>query len=262
MAWGGRSAPGSVAGDTGQEAFYRYAAARYHPCTPAALFNAAPRWKDIVLCMQSRADVAPDVAIIGDSHAEQLFPGLAEALPSHNVVYYIQHAAPIMGQHGFDAIFSHVVATPGIRYVVVVVTWDVHRREMPPGSSQARELLAVIDNLTRAGKTVYVTDDVPSFPFDANTCKRYRWFGWKKCEIGAPVDRQHYASDVTALAQAIAGRTDVRMLATRRYFCDDAVCSMIRGGRLLYRDDNHLNLEGSRLIGSEIVTDNDGVFAR
>ena len=260
LMWRWRSAPESISGDTGEGAFYRDAAARYHPCMPAALRNEAPRWKDVALCMQSKADVAADVAIIGDSHAEQLFPGLAEALPSHNVVYYAKHAAPFMQSHWFDHIFSHVVATPDIRYVVLVLTWDVHHHEIAPGSSQARDLLAVIDGLTRAGKTVYVTDDVPSFPFDANTCERYRWFGWKRCEIGAPADRQHYASDVAALTQAIAGRTDVRMLATRRYFCDDAVCSMIRDGRLLYRDDNHLNLEGSRLVGSRIVADNAGVF--
>lgn len=50
------------------------------------------------------------------------------------------------------------------------------------------------------------------------------------------------------------------MLATRRYFCDSMVCSMVRDGQLLYRDDNHLNIAGSLLVGRKVVADNEGIF--
>jgi len=260
--WSWRAA-GSLAGETGHEEFYQYASERYHTCTPEALAAGAPRWHGRVLCMQSQAAGVPvDVAIVGDSHAEQLFIGLAAALPSRNVVYYIEHAAPFRGGYGFDHIFEHVVGATNIKYVVLSMLWGVHFREVPAGSTEHAELLSVIDAFTRAGKTVYVTDDVPSFPFDANTCKRYRWFGRKKCEVGSDVEERRYAGEIAALSQAIAGRTDVRMVSTRKYFCDAGVCSMIRDGRLLYRDDNHVNIEGSLLVGRKIVEDNDGVFGR
>ena len=260
-----RIRPGAMArvgGDTGHEAFYRYAAARYATCAPATLAAAAPRWKDIVLCMQSRADVPVDVAVVGDSHAEQLFPGLAEALPALNVAYYIKHAPPFPGGYGFDRIFAHVAEQASIRYVVLGMSWATLLRDVPAGSSEHAEILATIDALTRAGKTVYITDDVPSFPFDANTCKRYRWFGWKRCEIRSDVEQRRYGPEVAAVAKAIEGRTDVRLLATRKYFCGDTVCGMIRDGRLLYRDDNHINLEGSLLVGRKLVEDNRGAFGR
>lgn len=121
-------------------------------------------------------------------------------------------------------------------------------------------MLSLIDALVAAGKTVYVTDDVPSFPFDATNCKRYYWLGWKKCEVGSETEMKSYAESVAALAKAIEGRTKVKMLATRRYFCDSMVCSMVRDGQLLYRDDNHLNIAGSLLVGRKVVADNEGIF--
>jgi hypothetical protein len=136
------------------------------------------------------------------------------------------------------------------------------RLEMPAGSSRYRGMLPVIDAFTMAGKTVYVTDDVPSFPFDVDTCKRYRWFGWKRCEVGSDADFRRYGSELAALATAVDGRADVRMLVMRRYFCDDAVCSMIRDGRFLYRDSNHINIEASLMVGRKLIENNAGIFAR
>lgn len=262
LPWGWR-ASGSMAGDPGHDAFYRYAAARYPTCTPPEIAAAAPRWKDLVLCMQSRADAPVDVAIIGDSHAEQLFPGLAAALPALNVADYVKIAAPVISGYASDAVFRHVVATPSIRWVVLTMSWDVHRREAAAGSSLHARVVSMVDALTAAGKTVYVTDDIPSFPFDASTCKRYRWLGWKKCEVGSDFESRNFGGELAALGTALAGRSDARMLATRKYFCGGGgVCSMIRDGQLLYRDDNHLNIAGSLLVGRKLVDDNTGVFGR
>jgi peptidoglycan/LPS O-acetylase OafA/YrhL len=254
----------NIDGETGHHQYYKYIAERYHICTPAALADEAPRWEGFTLCMQSKAAPDVDVALIGDSHAEQLFPGIAEALPSRNVAYYIKHAAPILKNLEFEKIFKHVAANDNIKYVVLAMYWEFHLREMPAGSSPDKEILKVIDAFTGAGKTVYVIDDIPSFPFDANACKRYRWFGWKNmsCEVGAEYEMRRYGNYIAALSKMVEGRSDVKMLATRRYFCDGAVCSMIKDGALLYRDDNHVNVKGSLFVGRRIVEDNPGIFGR
>ncbi len=260
-AWGWRTSLAEVEGDTGHEAFYRYVAGRYHTCPPQILADQLGR-RDQLRCMQSKVGAPVDVAIIGDSHAEQLFPGLAEALPPLNVAEYIGRDAPITGGRGYDTFFSHVLATPSIKYVILATFWHMHVLEMPEGSSEDREILSVIDTLTRAGKMVYVSDDAPAFPFDAHTCKRYRWFGWKRCEVDSDTELKRNGSELAALSKAIEGRTDVRMLAIRRYFCDNAICSMIKNGRILYRDDHHINIEGSLMVGRKLVEDNEGIFNR
>ncbi len=255
-------------GDTGHYQYYRYVADHYHVCTPAAIADDAPRWEGFTLCMQSKAGPGVDVAIIGDSHAEQLFPGIAEALPSRNVAYYMKHAPPMLWRPEFEKIFNYVLANRNIKYVVLDMYWNLHLRgilrDMPMGSSPDKEMLSVIDALTRAGKTVYMIDGIPTFPFDANTCKRYRLLGWKnpKCEFGAESEMKGYGKYMAALSNAIEGRPDVRMLATRRYFCDEKACSMVSGDALLYRDDNHLNIKGSLFVGRKIVEENPGIFDR
>jgi hypothetical protein len=37
------------------------------------------------------------------------------------------------------------------------------------------------------------------------------------------------------------------------YFCDAKKCSMVLGNTILYRDNNHLNIRGSMLIGKYLA---------
>ena len=46
---------------------------------------------------------------------------------------------------------------------------------------------------------------------------------------------------------------NVTIINTVTLFCDDKNCSMEKDGKLLYRDDQHLNIEGSRYIGKFIA---------
>jgi hypothetical protein len=249
-------------GDVGHDDYFKYLAAHYYACVPASLATEAPRWKGFVRCMQSQASPDVDIAIIGDSHAEHLFLGIAEALPDRNVAFYIKAAPAFPGQAEFQNVFEHVIASSSIRYVILTLFWEARLPEIPPGSSLEDKISAAIDALTRAGKTVYLTDDVPYFRFTGNDCKRFRRLGWKNanCETSAEAVRRRYERYVTALRKATEGRPDARLLETMKYLCDAAVCSMTRNNELLYRDQQHLNLNGSRFVGRRIAEDNPGIF--
>jgi len=39
-------------------------------------------------------------------------------------------------------------------------------------------------------------------------------------------------------------------------FCDNNYCSMGRNGILFYRDDHHLNINGSKALGRHIIQNN------
>jgi len=45
------------------------------------------------------------------------------------------------------------------------------------------------------------------------------------------------------------------MLNTARYFCGKTTCDMARNGRLLFRDYDHLNINGSRFLAKEMLDD-------
>jgi SGNH domain (fused to AT3 domains) len=98
------------------------------------------------------------------------------------------------------------------------------------------------------GKQVFITDDVPWFTFDASQCK------YRKSVL-QPATCTETVPDHTPLRPAGA-----HVLSTWRAFCDGLTCSMVQHGRLLYRDFNHLNPDGSRYAVAAMLRD--PLFAR
>ena len=75
--------------------FHEWISVRYFPCTPLELRQNALHHGGYLRCQQSFNDRPVEIAIIGDSHAEDLFPGLAEVVQPKNVAYYIGDNLPI-----------------------------------------------------------------------------------------------------------------------------------------------------------------------
>jgi hypothetical protein len=249
-------------GDIGQHEYYKYLTEHYHICTPASIADEAPRWEGFIRCIQSKPSSEVDIAIVGDSRAEHVFLGIADAAPTRNVAVYVKTAPAFLWKPEFRNIFKYVIESKSIKHVILTMYWKAYLLQVSEGSSLDKEVSLVIDALTKAGKTIYLTDDIPAFPFTANACKRYRWFAWKniKCEVDAKTEIQQYERYIVALTKMTQDRVDVRMLSTRRYFCDIVVCSMVNENKILYRDYNHLNINGSFFVGRKIVEDNAGIF--
>ena len=251
--------PGAVQvlrGDIGHLEFHRQPLARYQVCTPRHLAEQAPHWEGYVRCLQSKAERPVDMAIVGDSHAEHLFIGLAEQLPHKNLAFYIQNAPPFIGYREFDDIYANVLASPGIRQVVLTMFWTNRAPQVPSGSSMEAEVLRAAGRLADAGKQVYLTDDVPSYSFDPQRCAVQRGpFPRQSCDLERPAVDADHAATLTALQNVLKRDPRIRLLRTQPYFCDEQRCSMVRGKDLLYRDPNHLNILGSEFLGQRLVAD-------
>ena len=106
-------------GDTGWEDFYYHLSHTSYPCSDRAIRDSAPKfysqWGEITRCSQSKPGSRIDVALVGDSHAEHLFAGLASALPDKNIVYYIgAETLPVRSAPGMGRIIDDVASDPGI----------------------------------------------------------------------------------------------------------------------------------------------------
>lgn len=221
-----------------------------NPCTTAAL-EAAIAGNG--LCRQSAPSAGITVALLGDSHAEHLFPGLAEALPDENVGVYSFRAPMMFGSaQRLDVALDELVAIPSLRTVVVSREW---RRDGLSPTDELAPLRTVVERLTAAGRTVLVTDDVPSYPFPVFAC-RYRVspvLPWSLCSRSAEdveAEREAYVRDITT---ALGGNPRASLLPVSASFCDATTCSMAPHGRVLYVDGNHLNTEGSRFVAERLV---------
>lgn len=239
-------------GDVGHNEFHRFVQTTYYPCTPDEIRREALYWDDFLRCQQSLPETEVEVALVGDSHAEHLFLGLAEAAPDTNIGYYILGALPVRSSgDGMARILDHVTYSPAIHTVVLTAFWAA--RGVPE-----KELTETIKRLQEAGKTVFVTDDVPEFPFDPGQCRNRiaLLIAGARCETDSWVNTEAYLDVITPLQSVIRSVPGAHLLETNKYFCGSNSCSMAYGSRLLYRDPDHLNMNGTRFLADHLITDN------
>lgn len=228
-------------GDIGHVDFHAYVENKFFPCTPDAVRQQAEKWEDIIRCSQSRNDKPIDTVLLGDSHAEHLFIGVAESLPNKNVAFYIRNGMSVRSNPGFDVIFDAIDANPNITQVVIAALWSL--RQVP-----VADMIATIQSLQSAGKTVFITDDTPDFSFDPAVCK-FRG----ECTEPAASFMGRYETYRQALRDVVDSTSGVELIRTSEYLCNAGICTMGDNGKLFYRDPNHLSIPGSQFVGAEMV---------
>ena len=102
--------------------------------------------------------------------------------------------------------------------------------------------------LQRAGKTVFITDDGPRFSFDPSLCKFKGECQEDRAVFESSVETYH--DDLLAV---VRGNPKLRFITTSSYLCTSKFCSMSDSRNVLFRDFDHLNIEGSRFVGQKIV---------
>jgi peptidoglycan/LPS O-acetylase OafA/YrhL len=250
-------------GDIGHLEYHKFIAEHHFLCTPKQLADEAPVWDGFVRCMQSKPVQKVDMALLGDSHAEHLFLGMADALPTKNLVFYIQSSPPFVDNPAFQHIFKALVESPSIKQVFLAMHWIERYSAVPKGSSLEAELIKVVDMLHASGKSVYLTDDIPRFSAEPLSCKGVRWpnvYRHEQCQLPLIEANQQKLLYMKALNKVAIERPSVKVLNIGHYLCDDQACSMTKSGDILYRDTNHLNLKGSMYVGRRLVEENALLF--
>jgi hypothetical protein len=248
-----------VEGELGHGAFMSYLNDHFYPCAPLPRTDEAADAQDPVRCRKSQDSDRIDIAIVGDSHGESIFPGLAEKLTGTNVIYYAKRGLPFLSDEGFRKILERVIGDPDIRVVILSAYWSLRQEhnDVPKGTTLEIELAKSVDALLAAGKTVYIADDVPDFPFPPRKCKYERSVvNANLCVEPRELFDRDNQSFMPALESIQKARPNVRLLPTGKYFCDAEHCKMARDGQLMFRDDNHLTIPGSRYLADRIIEDN------
>lgn len=244
-------------GDVGQDEFVQYLAANSFSCTPDTLAANAPDWRGFVRCRQSKANVDVDIAIVGDSHAEHLFIGIADSLKQNNVAYYIRASLALPGDPVFADILTYLQQAKSVHAVLLALSWSSKIGWVSRNSTAENELAGTIKALLKAGKSVYLVDDVPRFSFSPQRCKFVTqglgMRGESYCDIPKQQVLQSEASYLPLLRKISSGIPALHYHELRDLLCDDNQCSMVKNNVLMYRDSEHLNIPGSLYIGAELV---------
>lgn len=238
-------------GDVGHTYFHNYVDDKFVDCRPIEIADEALAWEGFLRCKQSRTG-NPDIALIGDSHAEHLFVGLAENL-DNNIVFYIKDSVPTIDNKEFAKVFDYLFESPDVKIVVIAFYFE-RMNEVRDGLEFRQNLLALVRKLQSHGKQVFIVKDVPTFSLDPESCvfSQTRQIAYDRCNVKRAQflqDAKKYNEAVNYLEQ----EAQVSVYDPINDSCGQKYCNMIVNNQILYRDRHHLNLIGSQKIGGNIA---------
>jgi len=232
-------------GDIGHEEFRTYLHAQPNYC----------EYKDIapLVCAERLSRYKSIIAVIGDSHAEHILLGLTEALPNTGFMLFdANQTLPFFSSSLSSHFFDVIERNSKIDSVILVAYWGLRKQLIPPDSSYAKEATLTANKLTTYGKKVFLVDGTPNFSFLPIKCK-YDWpfLRTQQCTENQLFNKQHvqYYPDFIAASQ----NSPIHLIELKPLFCDEITCNMAKDGKLFFRDDNHLGMNGSRYIAPTLV---------
>ena len=239
-----------VAWDIGHGRYYEVVDQRFDRCEAEYLQYRIELWENVPRCHKSKRAGAPGIAFYGDSHAEQLFVG-AEALLSQASIYLIRGGIPFLGNDRFKGPLRYLEEQKGINVVVFSAYW-LEKIQILGGDQFSEQLFNTVKWMVGRGFKVVLMMDAPDFGFDPALCVYETTLNDARCDISL---EQHNGDQAIyrALFVAIAKHPNVELVDVSEAICNKDTCSMLSEGRLLYRDNDHLNLIGSQLAGEILI---------
>jgi hypothetical protein len=180
---------------------------------------------------------------------------LAKAENLTFVDYTMDRCPPLLDYKGSGDLYSRLcikrnryayeeILTRRFKRVILAGHW-------PKDAEAGQSLAASLTVLSQAGVKVTIIEANSSIKDAASCPVRKLMFGWKRdCSGTREAPPEYFETIRRRFPQ-------VNLVDPNKLLCDaDGICSPVLNGKLLYRDDWHLNDIGSREIGSELLTEN------
>lgn len=258
-------------------AFFREITSQYQPCSPKALQDKALRQNEIIRCQQTAPEGTPQtVALIGDSHAEHFFPGLAKhGFPNENLVYFANGCLPFWDLTGYKDcsnvtdVLNYVVAQPSIHTVVLANLWQGwwnapnlglagHAGLTGSGALYKEAFAATLRRLVAARKQVIFVFNVPLLGFLPESCQGRPYTLEKKARTPCAIARTEVVAQQREYRklslEVLRDFPMVKLWDPLEELCDEQWCWAAEGNRALYRDDNHLTTTASYRLGRHFIS--------
>ena len=240
----------SYDGDVGQLEYHKYIDENYIDCEPKEIADEALTWEGFLRCKQSKKGEF-DWLLLGDSHAEHLFIGLANENPNLNVAFYIFGDPPYIENKTFEKIFDTIAHVKESKTIFLTMYYNRRAKNL---EDFFNGFSGTINYLQKLGHEVVLISGLPRFNVHAEYCKY-------SLNINNPNDnclisvnkflekKKLYFSTL----ERISSEFKVKIINIHEPLCDDNHCDMRKKNTILFRDNNHLNIPGSVLIGQFIT---------
>jgi hypothetical protein len=197
----------------------------------------------------------PKVALLGDSHAAHLYPGLADAFPGLDFYLYstggcraLLHVVTRTNKAGCDVLVPYVfdVVVPEQDFDAIILAGRWREPDIPAIAPTLEYLESYTDNLVVVGPVPQYRSNLPEllaiWPGEYNA----RFFQLNKMLGVDEID--------SSLAAVVSG-TDAGYISLYQGMCHDETCSVLDddGSSPLQWDYGHLTVAGSEFVGSHIL---------
>lgn len=247
--------------------------------------------KDSGFCVMHAPELTEKILLLGDSHADNLFLGLAEPLRERGINLIKVgggNCTPLLGidtvtattPKGCDQFITPVLLMaakdPTVRTVILssysisVVTGGFHYRsgnelslldretgdEQPGGLSiYLRGLERTLAQLEGAGKRVVLVLDTPELDFHPRQCepRRFSLSERQDCFVSREKVRARLGELQEGIQRLASERKHLRVVNPQNVLCDDTRCDARRGDHYLYQDRDHLSAYGSIAMGKHLL---------
>lgn len=226
-------------------------------------------------CVRS-APLPPQMAVIGDSHSNSFYTGLAKAyrklgitvinvgapgcIPLYNAleVYRDPQGKLYPCTEDMNFALNFVATSPSIQTIIFSVRGPTSRDFNR--TSFARGYRETLERMTKIGKEIILLLDWPDLGFDPKSCLDVRPVRLTN-RVRTPCATPRFAIDakskdyrelIYSLQREFPG---VRVFDTLQYMCDSSWCYAMKDGRMLYTDDNHIGVIGSEYLGERFLAE-------
>ena len=232
-------------------------------------------------CKFTNAQSTETVAVIGDSHAYAAYPGISEFLKQKgiNSVLLANSGCPpftgmAIGKSEFEKdacrlrieqLLATIIKQGDIKKVLIFTRGPYYNtatapltgnQDIPDGakvpiSDFVKSVQITIDTLVANGKIVFYVSENPELYYPIEACYS-RPFKLKVRECSA--DRSKVLQRQGDYLEAFSALKNATFINALSAFCPETKCVIFDAdGALLYADDNHLSLVGSRFQANHLL---------
>ncbi len=223
------------------------------------------------------------IAIVGDSHAQDLYLGISEQTDSGVILFSAIGAAPFIDVSSclnvtdpntlkyrinnyklIDRAYDFIIKDKNITTVILGHNPDCSYNDSTKDMQNLQEkdqnmivengLRRTLDVLTKANKKVLIVLDSPHLPHTPNLCGRFEKIKGK--DDNCAYKKQYFDAlkkYTDVVNKVIKDYPQVKTYDLYEPFCDNETCYIADKNKILYRDLEHLNNNGSRFVAPFIL---------
>lgn len=204
--------------------------------------------KDMKTCTYGGG--ATKVALVGDSHAASLLPGLSQQVATQGWTLHTYVGVSCIWATGSCKAMESIQAKLLERPYDIVIT-SAYRGS---GAGLSAAFAETWRPVAATGSKVIIVEDVPIGVGSAVQCVQRINFSVRDNDCKTDLETAFRVEDAAAAATQRVPNTAV--VSTRKYFCTETSCPAVIGNVVVYRDDiSHISATYSKSLGPYLAKD-------